>query len=197
MNNEQQPDEQKESYSELYALGALSEEERETFEEFVAEGHMDMEDVRSHLESFTAICEEVAETMPSPRKALKQKILDAVLNTAEEAPPLQMFIHLNEGEWRETGIPGIAMKVLYSDPATARTTVLARLAPGAAYPSHRHMGVEECLVVQGDLVIDGRRLGAGDFTVSFQDKVHVDTHSEEGCLLLLNSPLNDEFLDLG
>lgn len=195
MNNKQQPDKKNDSYIALYALGALSEEERETFEEFVAEGHIDMQEVRSHLESFTAVCEEVAETMPSPRKALKEKILNAALGDAAPSAPRQMFVHAHEGEWKDVGIPGISLKILYTDPKINRTTVLVRIAAGAAYPMHRHVGVEECLVVEGDLVVDGTTLLAGDFTVSFPDKIHLDTHSEAGCLLLISSPLNDEFLD--
>lgn len=207
MKNDQHPDTSSEPSPELYALGALSESERETFEEFVAEGFVDMENVRSHLESFTAVCEEVAETMPAPRRALKEQILAAALaddgatasisaaaavSHAQE-PPEQLFIHAHQGEWIDTGIPGIALKILYIDAESGRTTLLARLAPGSVYPRHRHRGVEECLVVEGDLFVDGVRMGAGDFTLTRPEKVHVDTHTEEGCLLLLSSPMNDEF----
>jgi anti-sigma factor ChrR (cupin superfamily) len=106
----------------------------------------------------------------------------------------QIFVLANGGEWVEL-LPGIQMKVLHQDVEHSRTTFLARLAPGASYPSHRHMGLEECLVIDGDLHVDGTVLRSGDFTASYYDKVHIDTHSEEGCLLLISSPMNDEFLD--
>jgi len=85
--------------------------------------------------------------------------------------------------------------VLHQDVEHARTMFLVRLEPGAEYPSHRHMGLEECLVIEGDLHVDGNVLRSGDFTATYSDKIHIDTHSKEGCLLLISSPMNDEFLE--
>jgi len=40
-------------------------------------------------------------------------------------------------------------------------TLLIRASAGAVYPSHRHSGPEECHVIRGSVIIDGRVLHAG------------------------------------
>lgn len=183
----------------LYALGLLSPRETEEFEAKVLAGEVDAEALEEHLQTMTALCEEMAQVMPTPRRAVKDAIMAAIAPPTPHAEPKvdpsgQIFLLANEGEWVEM-LPGIMMKVLHQDVEHGRTTFLARLAPGAQYPSHRHMGLEECLVIEGDLHVDGSVLRSGDFTASYQDKVHIDTHSEDGCLLLISSPMNDEFLE--
>jgi len=182
----------------LYALGALPADEAAAFESRLLAGDVDAGELEDHLLTMTALCEEIASAMPTPRRALKDAVMAAITPPTEEPPqteetPKQIFVLAEEGEWQQAA-PGISLKLLHADPEGARTTVLVRIDPGAAYPPHRHRGVEECLVLEGDLHVDGRVLGAGDFTASFYDKVHIDTHSEGGCLLLISSPLNDEFL---
>ncbi|MDB5035127.1 MAG: uncharacterized protein JWQ98_2368 [Chlorobi bacterium] len=185
---------------ELYALNALSPMEAAAFEARIINGDVDAEELENHMETMLALCEEMASVMPAPRRALK----DAVMAAIDPAPAPgalkpgeQVFVMADEGEWQNPGLPGFSMKILYHDDARKRTTVLVRLAPGTAYPAHRHMGLEECMVLEGDLYVDGHSLQAGDYTASMTDKIHIDTHSEHGCLLLLNTPLDDEFLEDG
>ena len=184
---------------ELYAVGALSRAEREEFEALLAAGEVDPEEIEEHLQTITEIAEEIASVMPAPRRAVKDVLMAAIApsqgsssegsSSAEE----QIFVFAHEGEWQEM-IPGIMIKILFHDAEHSRTTLLVRLEPGAVYPSHRHQGIEECLVLEGDLHVDGTVLRRGDFTVAMDEKVHIDTHSEEGCLLLISSPMNDEML---
>ncbi len=182
----------------LYALGALAPDEAAAFESRLLAGEVDARELEDHLQVMTALCEEIASVMPAPRRTLKDAVMAAVTPQAEEQPPAetmprQIFVLAGEGEWQQAA-PGISLKILHADPHGERTTVLVRIDPGAAYPPHRHRGVEECLVLEGDLHVDGTVLTAGDFTASFHDKIHIDTHSRQGCLLLISSPLNDEFL---
>jgi anti-sigma factor ChrR (cupin superfamily) len=181
----------------LYALGALSADEAEAFEANINAGGPGTEELDEHLGTMIDLCEELASVMPTPRRAVKDAIMATIAGM--EAPSSsrdqgQVFILANQGEWQDMA-PGIKAKILYADPTGDRTTLLVRIDPGAAYAPHRHQGLEECLVIEGDLHVDGTILRAGDYTASFQDKVHIDTHSEEGCLLLISSPLNDEFLE--
>ncbi|HVZ41309.1 MAG TPA: cupin domain-containing protein [Candidatus Kapabacteria bacterium] len=177
----------------LYALGTLSPSEVEEFESRILAGQVDPVELDESLQAMTALCEEVASVMPTPRRAVKDSIMAAI-----GAPPEreQVFLYAHEGEWQEI-MPGISLRLLHEDPVQGRTMVLARLQPGAAYPPHRHMGLEQCLVLEGDLHVDGHDLRSGDFTASYFNKIHIDTHSKEGCLLLLTTPLNDEILDHG
>ena len=57
--------------------------------------------------------------------------------------------------WRETRHPGIAWFPLHPQPETPDassprdSTVLIRMAPGCGYPRHRHLDVEEVLILRG------------------------------------------------
>ena len=176
----------------IYALGAMSAAEREEFEARLAAGEVDPEEIEEHLQTMTELAEEIASVMPTPRRALKDSIMAAIGGPEPLPDPKQMIVRANQGEWLEL-MPGISVKILYHNEALERTTLLVKIAPGAAYPMHRHVGMEECLVIEGDLHVNGTILYPGDYAVSFNDKVHRDTHSEGGCLLLLNSPLDDDY----
>jgi len=197
-NNNNTPGHEAESID-LYALGLLSARETAEFEAEVLAGEVDAESLEEQLQTITALCEDIAQSMPTPRRAVKDAIMAAIAPAQPNArlsESGQIFVLSKGGEWAEL-LPGIMMKVLHQDDEHNRTTFLARLAPGASYPSHRHMGLEECLVIEGDLHVDGTVLREGDFTASYYNKVHIDTHSEAGCLLLISSPMNDEFLEGG
>src|SRR5262249_48853110 len=65
--------------------------------------------------------------------------------------------HRPESPW-ESVAPGISCKLLATDTARHRVSMLVRLAPGAGYPPHRHAGVEELHLLHGELWIDGSKL---------------------------------------
>ena len=52
-----------------------------------------------------------------------------------------------------TGDAGVAFKLLYTDRERGTFTTLVRMDAGASIPAHRHLGVEQCLVIDGDLAI--------------------------------------------
>ena len=68
----------------------------------------------------------------------------------------------DEPEWKEVA-PGISCKLLATDAAKERVSMLVRLAPGVAYPPHSHAGVEELHLLDGELSIDDRKLYPGDY----------------------------------
>jgi anti-sigma factor ChrR (cupin superfamily) len=60
---------------------------------------------------------------------------------------------------------------------------LMRMDPGAVTIEHDHAGMEEFLVLEGDLVdSDGTVFSAGDF-VSYQAGTRHNSWTKEGCLL--------------
>ncbi|HTE04821.1 MAG TPA: cupin domain-containing protein, partial [Planctomycetota bacterium] len=65
--------------------------------------------------------------------------------------------------WRATPCAGVEWKKLHFDPATGRSAVLLRFAPGARYDSHRHPAGEEYLVLEGHLQDGGASWGAGSW----------------------------------
>ena len=173
----------------LYALGLLTPEELAAFEASVDAGYVNTPEVRDMVELVAKLSEARAERMPGPRKGLRA----AILARAGATSTVSSVIRADDDRWQVMA-PGIAMKPLAFDPRNKLHTVLARLEPGASYPKHRHVGDEQCLVLEGELFTDGVLLKAGDFIATNDGTIHTDTHSDSGCLLLLATALEDEVI---
>jgi anti-sigma factor ChrR (cupin superfamily) len=69
------------------------------------------------------------------------------------------------------------------DRASGQGCYLMRMQPGAATLPHEHPGMEEFLILQGELIDgDGRVFRAGDF-VSYDAGTRHNSRTETGCLL--------------
>ncbi len=69
------------------------------------------------------------------------------------------------------------------DRETGHGCYLMRMQPGAVTIAHDHPGMEEFLVLEGDLVdSDGTVFRPGDF-VSYEPGTHHNSWTEKGCLL--------------
>lgn len=90
-----------------------------------------------------------------------------------------------EEGWLETLVPGLRVKPVWVDAAAERVSVMARLDPGTVYPPHVHDGLEECIVLQGDLWVADKLMGPGDYQVSRAGSEHALQRTEHGCLLFL------------
>jgi quercetin dioxygenase-like cupin family protein len=78
------------------------------------------------------------------------------------------------------------MKILYRD--STATSFLLRLSPGAKLPPHVHAADEECLVLEGELLLaEGVRLKAGDYHFAPRGLPHGTAHSPSGALLFRRS----------
>ena len=73
-------------------------------------------------------------------------------------PGLEIDVARDELPWRPTSRPGVEWYLLASEEETggedgadagSGATVLIRMAPGCGYPAHRHLDVEEVLVLAG------------------------------------------------
>jgi anti-sigma factor ChrR (cupin superfamily) len=81
----------------------------------------------------------------------------------------------------------IQVKVLHDDGTTL--SWLLRLLPGGRLPEHDHAdGVEECMVLEGSLRINGESFGCGDYQIAHPGSVHFEVSSEQGSLVFLKSP---------
>jgi anti-sigma factor ChrR (cupin superfamily) len=66
---------------------------------------------------------------------------------------------------------------------TGQGCYLMRMQPGAAVLPHRHPGMEEFLILEGDLIdSDGRMFSRGDF-VSYDAGTQHHSRTEQGCLI--------------
>jgi len=96
-------------------------------------------------------------------------------------------------EWQEPG-PGISCKVLATDTERNRVTLVVRLAPGTDYPPHRHAGVEELHLLDGELKVDDKTLYPGDYLRSEPGTVDHRVWSETGCTCVLLTSVRDVLL---
>ena len=97
---------------------------------------------------------------------------------------------LPEPAWEEAGT-GIFYKLLATDAEADRVSMLVRLAPGAAYPPHRHAGLEELYLLHGELVIDGRILHPGDYNRAEAGTGDELVWSRTGCTCVLLTSTRD------
>ena len=82
----------------------------------------------------------------------------------------------------------MTFKLLYADRERATVTTLVRMEPGARIRAHRHLGVEQCLLLEGDLRSGQLEMAAGDFNCSLPGSVHEDLTTEGGALFLIVAP---------
>jgi anti-sigma factor ChrR (cupin superfamily) len=114
-------------------------------------------------------------------------------SSADFAPGLYA-VAAGAGQWESIGIEGIAVKHLATDPGRRFVSMLVRMAPGTAYPPHRHAGDEECFVVAGEIDVGGAKLRAGDYQKASAGSVHGVQATETGCLLFIVSSQDDELM---
>ena len=96
----------------------------------------------------------------------------------------------SEPDWDDVA-PGISCKILASDAARDRVTMLVRLAPGVEYPAHRHAGTEELHLLDGELWIQDRKYLPGDFYRAETGSQDTRVWSETGCTCVLTTSPSD------
>ena len=93
-----------------------------------------------------------------------------------------------EPEWEEVA-PGISVKLLATDVERDRVSMLVRLEPGTDYPPHLHAGLEELHLLDGELIINERKLLPGDYNRAEAGTSDHRVFSATGCMcLLVTSP---------
>ncbi|MGH7128423.1 MAG: cupin domain-containing protein, partial [Planctomycetaceae bacterium] len=97
-----------------------------------------------------------------PSTSLRERLAQRIAREAGGEPVPTTAHEWAEPEWKEVA-PGVSCKLLATDTERDRVSMLVRLAPGIAYPPHRHAEVEELHLLDGDLVIDDRTLSPGDY----------------------------------
>jgi anti-sigma factor ChrR (cupin superfamily) len=114
-----------------------------------------------------------AEKTPSARPLLEQAA----------ASPL-LTVRKDEGVWHPVH-EGIFAKILFQNVKNGTTTYMVKFMPGAKTPKHRHPGMEECMVIEGDFQVDGKDLRAGDYHCASPGSIHESPHSLNGAMVLI------------
>jgi quercetin dioxygenase-like cupin family protein len=200
----------------LYVCGALSREESEAFESFLRgpdakEYLVELRRLENVVDALARCDEETPPAavrealMARARRDAEHRREDAgrEMETSGSKQPWKSWsadqesstlytLHRYEGEWAETGVPGIQVRRLFVDRGANRMTAMFKMAAGTAYPRHVHADAEECYVLEGDLHVEDIVLRAGDYQRAGKDSQHGVQWTEGGCVLLIVSSLSDE-----
>ncbi|HUI78550.1 MAG TPA: cupin domain-containing protein [Bryobacteraceae bacterium] len=166
-----------------YALGLLEDPAIAEFEQHLAECPV----CRSEAQAFREVTGELAYAVPqvTPPARLKTELLRRVASA-------RVLVRAAEGVWQKTPFPGIEIRRLFVDKVTGAVTSLLRVAAGAVYPAHRHGGVEQVYVVDGDLIFNDHTLETGDYEVNPGSTDHSSITTKTGCLALVIHNVADE-----
>jgi quercetin dioxygenase-like cupin family protein len=93
------------------------------------------------------------------------------------------------GGWIRRG-PHIQIKLVRRDPLDGLCSFLLRLAPDGCIEPHAHRRTEECVIIEGEVEVDGVRLGAGDYQALAAGTRHSRIYSRHGALLFLRAELD-------
>ena len=196
----------------LYALGALEGEEARAFEAHVSQG---CDACASELREFEAVVGSLGLAAPDaePPAAARVRLLERLdaagpsesKDKAHEGARKDssrslcdecfLVVRAGEGKWLPTGDAGVSFKLLYTDRERGTFTTLVRMEPGASIPAHRHLGVEQCLVIEGDLRAGGIEMYAGDFNCSLPGSIHEELTTDNGALFLIVGPERYEVVE--
>ena len=184
-----------------YALGALGLEETRVFEEHLAGG---CRVCRSELDAFAATVSALAFSAAEqqPPRETRLKLLERLnggrrreqADSTVALPAQFVSIRGEEGEWRELQ-KGVLMKRLFVDHSIGLATSLVKMLPGTALPRHRHNGVEQFYVIEGDCHVHGETLGPGDYHRADAGSIHNTTYTLQGTMFLLVAPATYEVLE--
>ena len=128
-----------------------------------------------------------------PATPLWPRLAQRIADDTGDVPYLPASREWIEPAWKEVA-PGISVKLLATDSERDRVSMLVRLAPGTDYPPHRHGGVEELHLLDGELMIDEKKLYPGDYIRAEAQTIDHRVWSETGCTCVLITSTRDELL---
>ena len=121
-----------------------------------------------------------------PPASLWERI-DNAIEDDRRAPGTQT-IRTSDLSW-EPFVPGVERKILFVDKAAMTSGVLYKVAPGASVGNHGHGIIEECLVLEGEIDVDGMTIRAGDMHLAFSGARHGPLSSRTGALVYIRGDL--------
>jgi anti-sigma factor ChrR (cupin superfamily) len=172
-----------------YAAQALTSSEASVAEAHIAsclDCQREVESLRPVLDRFVSWPTDVLR----PASSLQTRLALRIAEETGEQPVLPLSRQWSEPEWEQVA-PGIECKLLATDSARHRVSMLVRLAPGANYPPHTHAGVEELHLLDGELWIDERKLFPGDYNYGAPGAGDERVWSETGCTCVLVTSTKD------
>lgn len=171
----------------LYVLRALP-----AGESHLLEAHLtSCPECRRELQSLRPVADSLASTPADilrPSHSMWRSLQERIGGEDSEELVTPEVPAWREPAWEDVA-PGISCKLLATDTEHDRVSMLVRLAPGSAYPPHRHAGVEELFLLDGELWIEDRKLSPGDYSRGELGTADERVWSETGCTcVLITSP---------
>lgn len=187
----------------LYSLGALTEEEKAVYEAHLGAG---CAICASEVASFRKVTGTIGMGLDpvSPRAELRERLMNAIVRTLQphdrQAPGViydkdgVLIARPLEMDWQAAELSGIFQKVLFNDTARGFSTSMVRMTPGTHYPRHKHAGVEELYLLEGDLCVGDVAMRAGDYCRGEAGSIHEEIVTRTGCLFVVTSSHQDQLL---
>jgi len=127
------------------------------------------------------------EPPPARRQAMRERILAGAAATSKSGSATGLVtVRPEDGIWQPL-FPGVEMKLLH-DHGDAQSFLL-RLAPGARMPVHGHGQDELCMVLEGEVRLNGMRGLPGTFHLAQAGSEHAEVATDSGCLLFIKTDL--------
>jgi anti-sigma factor ChrR (cupin superfamily) len=171
-----------------YAVQALSPEEAAAVEAHLPTCpycRQELDALHAVADSFVYWPVDVVRPPASLRDRLAGRIADGA--GGDPVPPVARW---EEPGWEEVA-PGIYCKLMATDTAAHRVSMLVRLLPGVEYPAHTHAGLEELFLLDGELWIDDRKLYPGNYNRAEAPSGDKRVWSETGCTCVLVTSTRD------
>jgi anti-sigma factor ChrR (cupin superfamily) len=198
-----EPNDDLRSLASLYALDALSPEDKAAYEAHLGAG---CAVCRAEVVSLRGATGALALSVDpvTPQAALRARLMDAIAATPQ--PPLQnspgvlcdkdgvLIARPADMTWTAGDLPGVFRKVLFNDAKRGYSTAVTRMTAGTNYPSHKHAGVEELYLLEGDLSVGDMPMQAGDYCRGEAGSVHQPLATKNGCLFVVISSDHDQLL---
>lgn len=190
----------------LYALDLLDLEERLWVEAQVQECPDLVEELASY-QFAVGLIPYSAEPMPMAAD-LKDRLFDKLgLDPIETVPdpspeiepvvpphPPLFAIGSQDLKWHPHRTEGVQVAYLFLDSAHSQRSLLVKAAAGVVYPLHRHQGIEEIYMLEGELILNGEVYLAGDYIRSYPNSIHAPSTST-GCMFLIHACIDDEYFE--
>jgi anti-sigma factor ChrR (cupin superfamily) len=114
--------------------------------------------------------------------ALKAKLLERVqaeVATEARPPTVRSPLDVASLHWEPSAYPGVSFHWLRQDETTGTCTAFVKIAPECRYTAHRHVGGEECLVLQGGFRDRRGEYRVGSFVYYEPGSIHHDFQALE------------------
>lgn len=197
--------------AELYAAGALNPAEQRQIDARLAAGD---EQLRRELQRLAPVMDALLQVEPiAPPRHLLEGIEARIeaealkMGSARDVPMQQdaapgqrrrrfdgevtgdafVVVRQDEGRWLPTGVRGVRFRQLSASRKANRRTILLQMDPGTQLPDHDHAGLEEVMMISGELRIGKEVLRAGDYFRVGEGQHHDTPISETGCVCMIVS----------